>query len=272
MNSRSNQSMRRDSRSRQWVARVVNPRDRSSAQPIQPLVLATLAILLLMAGVQTSSAGDAPPGEARYAAINSLRSFLEAIPLSDLHYFSLSRGDLPRASVGGGFRLNTIIPPVLEQIEEGADLASTLTQAPVFLFPVVVDDRMKALLTVEKRDGLWETVSIGGAGVAKQWDSITRRWDASSGFDHDFIRIYQAVADLVLVTPPGGFTVGLEGEGGRPALVLLDSAKMALSTEASPLVSGNRGYDPDPILALLKARVREAIDQFRESDGHQVLD
>mgnify|MGYP007063388281 FL=1 len=236
-------------------------------------VASLILLLMVFAGNPLSLAGELPPSESRDAAQESLRSFLEAIPDSDLHYFSLSKSDLPRTSVGRGFRLNTITPPVLEQMEEGADVARALTKAPVFLFPVVVDDQLKALLTVEKRENRWETISIGGAGVAREWETITRNWDTSVGFDHDFIRIYQAVADLVLVTPPPGFSLEPNGQGeDGSVIVLMDSAKMALSTQNQPLISQTKAYPPGVIMELLKARVRKSIEHFEGSEDHQVLD
>ncbi|MAG01326.1 MAG: hypothetical protein CL388_09035 [Acidiferrobacteraceae bacterium] len=232
-----------------------------------------LLMLISVYGIQPGYAVERVPDEARHAAEAALQPLLEAIPEEDLYHFNLSKIELPAAVIGNGFRLNTIFPDALAQSDSSSAFSSLLTKAPVFLFPVISNKQMKALIYVERRGGKWSAVSLGSAGVAQQWDLITTDWEGDDGFGHDFIRVYQALSDLVLITPPTGRPVDPDGNRlGKPALVLMNSARIALSTKERPLQDISEVYDTEQIIPLLKERVNKTISGMNDSAPSQLLD
>jgi len=87
-------------------------------------------------------------------------------------------------------------------------------------------------------------VAIGSSRLARQLKRVQDTWPESEGYEHTFVRIYQAQSDFVVLSKEG--TIGI---------VPLESAKIALRLET--LKEGTyESYSPSDILPRLIPIVR----------------
>lgn len=119
--------------------------------------------------------------------------------------------------LGFGFQVYTVNPAQLVD-KPGEPLHALLIPAGMWRFVVLSEGLPQALITVDKVDGQWSAVSIGGTGLAKEITALRNQWPKNKGYDFRFLRIYQAKADLMEIREkslPIGFAAL---ESGRIAL------------------------------------------------------
>jgi hypothetical protein len=139
----------------------------------------------------------------------------------------------------------TISPDQILNYNVGSDVESIISPTDIWLFPVVSKGEARTLITVDSVDGEWRAVSIGGSGVAKQWASIT----GNSSAAYKFVRVYQAMADFVLMS-----------DVGETKMAPLESARISLELE------GEGACDPSKIILELQEPVRQNIEAFKVTE------
>lgn len=187
------------------------------------------------------------PAAAKVAAEKGFLPLLKAIPVGELGHFNFAdQGEVDQAELGEPFMIYTILPDQILNYNAGTDVESIITPTDIWLFPVVSKGEARTLITVDFMEGEWRAVSIGGSEVAKQWASITGNSSAAEGAIYKFVRVYQAVADFVLMS-----------DIGETKMVPLVSARISLELE------GEGACDPSKIILELQEPVRQNIEAFK---------
>jgi hypothetical protein len=216
-------------------------------------VLSVFALILLIFPASSISR-EAAPQEVIRAAIDGLRPFLEAIPGQDLeHYGFASPEELARATLGKPFKVYTITPDKILNYSQEMKLSTVISPTNLWFFPVVYRGKVRTILTVDFVDGEWRAVAIGSSGLAKQLERIENKWPESDGYDHRFIRIYQAQSDFVAVSKERILKI-----------VPLESAAVALKLKK--VIEGVYGlYSPSEMIPKLVPVVRENLQSQTKS-------
>lgn len=207
-----------------------------------------LGFLFVFSSFSAPISAEEIPAAAKAAAKDGLLPFLKAIPSEELEYFNFAdQNEVDQAELGDPFMIYTILPDQILNYAVGTDVESIITPTNVWLFPVVSKGVARTLLTIDFVDGNWRAVSIGGTGVAKQWDSIKGDSSLEGESVYKFVRVYQAVADFVLISDiPGS------------KMVPLESARMSLGLE------GKEAYEPSKIILGLQEPVRQNLEAFKK--------
>ena len=125
-------------------------------------------------------------------------------------------GDTPQMlRLDEPFQFRTITPAAVIAYKPGQTLGSLLSDTQAWEFPVMVRGEPRALLTVDKAGGGWEAVGIGKAQLARQIESVNKRWSTSTRGALIFVVVYQASQHFFSVPgkklenlTPFTFTVG----------------------------------------------------------------
>lgn len=214
-------------------------------------ILSVFALILLIFPASSLSR-EAAPQEVIQAAVDGLGPFLEAIPSQDSeHYGFASTEDLTNATLGKPFKVYTITPDKILNYSQEMELPSLISPTNLWFFPVVYEGKVRTTLTVDFVNGEWKAVAIGRSGLAKQLERIENKWPESDGYDHQFIRIYQAQSDFVAVSKERILKI-----------VPLESAAVALKLKK--VIEGIYGlYTPSEIIPKLSPAVRENLQSHK---------
>jgi hypothetical protein len=207
-----------------------------------------LVSLCLLVSPKTAISGETPPAEVVQAAADGLQPFLKAIPSGDLrHYGFVSQAEFAQATLGEPFRVYTIAPDEILNYNPGMELASLVTPTNLWYFPVFCFGEARTILTVDLMNGEWQAVAIGNSGLARQLERLRSQWPQSDGYEHKFVRVFQAQSDFLIVS-----------EEGTVKISPLDSAALALGMEK--LREGIYGlHDPADIIPRLAPIVEENL-------------
>ena len=163
----------------------------------QPLISCLILFLGVSLSVYLSGgafAETAPP-EAIAAAEAGLLPFLELITPEDMSHFGLSPGDnISEAVLGTPFQLYTITPTKLLDAGDDTPVSSLISPTGSWLFPIVLDGKSRAILTVEEMDGKWQAVTMGKSGLAGEMEKLNGQWPKAKGYEPKLIAIYQAAS------------------------------------------------------------------------------
>lgn len=182
--------------------------------------------------------------QVREAATRGLAPLLKAIPIGDLeHYNFPDEKELDQATLGNPFRICTITPELILNYSPGTSLEEVVSPTFVWLFPVILKGETRTLLTVDLIDGEWRAVAIGRSGLAKRWASILESWPSSEGYEHTFVRIFQAKADFVILSHPG-----------ETKITPLESTCISLGLHEAET------YSPSDIMMKLQKPVQDNIE------------
>ena len=112
-----------------------------------------------------------------------------------MSHFGLSPGDnISEAVLGTPFQLYTITPTKLLDAGDDTPVSSLISPTGSWLFPIVLDGKSRAILTVEEMDGKWQAVTMGKAGLAEEMEKLNRQWPKANGYEPKLIAIYQAAS------------------------------------------------------------------------------
>ena len=185
--------------------------------------------------------------EAMEAGKKGLESFLKSIPIEDLKHFNFSDQDeLDHAVLGNPFRVYTVEPEAILNYSSETPIEDIIHPTYMLFFPVNSKGEARTLLTVDLVGGEWRAIGIGSSKLARQWATILENWPSSEGYEHTFVRIFQAKADFV-------FLYHL----GEPKMIPLKSGLISLGLTKG--VSGGGVYNPSDIIFSLQKPVRENI-------------
>ncbi len=156
------------------------------------LAVFCLAILFFM-GIK-GFAEEAPSG-AINAAENGLQAFLQKIPEGEFALFGFTRDDdLDNAKTGTPFQIHTITPTALSRYNPGDTVNSLISPTDVWYFPIMVDNTMKAILTVGRLNDIYKAVALGQASLTGELEKILEKWPRSEGCTPILIKVFQAKA------------------------------------------------------------------------------
>jgi len=204
------------------------------------LILALSFCMVMCTTASLLWAGEVP-GEVRTAAENGFKSLLQKIPEEALAYFNFDNaGQVEKSVLGEPFRVYTIPPGDILNYA-GSDVQ--ISPTPIWFVPVIADGKVRTLITVDLVGGEYQAVAVGGSNLSKEWASVIEKWPPSAGYEHAFVRVFQATADFVLLSRPGQ-------AGG---MVALEAGRVSLG------LSGGEIYTPAQILSALKNPVMENI-------------
>ena len=218
---------------------------RKTKRVVYALVVFSLFLLIFPA---SSMSSETAPQEVVQAAMDGLGSFLKAIPTSDLRHYGFSdKEDLNQATLGKPFRVYTITPDKVLSYTPQMELFSIVSPTNLWFFPVLYRGEVRTILTVDKMKGKWKAVAIGSSGLARQLKKVEDKWPESEGYEHKFVRIYQARSDFVILSKEGTVEV-----------TPLESARIALKIEK--IREGVYGlYSPSDIIPKLIPIVRQNV-------------
>ena len=219
--------------------------------------LSNLMIIVFVSILQVifvSLAEAMPPEEVVNAAEQGLINFSQNIPPQNFSQLGfLSQDEISKNQLGEAFQIYTIHPDDLLNFEKNIwSISDLLVPTNLWNFLILSDGLAKAVLMVDFFDNKWTAVGIGSSGLAVQLKKIIETWPLSSGYQHRFIRIYQANADFVEITL-SGTTVGLIPlTSGRAAMDLADTNFNALDL-----------HDPQNILTSIIPIVKENVKRWK---------
>jgi hypothetical protein len=163
----------------------------------QPLIFCLIFIsgIALSGHISGYALAETAPPEAIAAAQAGLLPFLELITPEDMGNFGFITGDkISDAVLGTPFQLYTITPTKLLNAEEDTPVSTLISPTGSWLFPIVLDSRSRAILTVEEMDGEWQAVTMGKAGLAGEMEKLNGQWPKAKGYEPKLIAIYQAAS------------------------------------------------------------------------------
>lgn len=129
------------------------------------MTLRTILALLLTVSLNAQSPADRRARDA--AADRGLQVMTE---LADVHAQTLgvTTDEALRAHLLPALPLHFVSLERLSRFGSGEDPRAVLGEAETFWYPVVVGDEIRALITVQKRSGVWVASSLGAATLAKR--------------------------------------------------------------------------------------------------------
>ena len=215
------------------------------------LAAAALSVAAPFAAAQAPSTADALKAAqrdfAQFAAhqMNRKGGSLADFPLQ-LNNFA----ELKNAKVGYGFAVHTIDPAdLLAGRSTMRAMAKPMSQ---WRFVISANGRAIGLATVEKINGRYETVSYGGAVLAKDLDAAARQHGNADKSNLRLLRIYQARSDFLAV----------DSEDGRGRYAPLHSARESLMLQPSVNMMGkpvSKLLDETDLVQPLRAIVKQTM-------------
>ena len=184
--------------------------------------------------------------EIQDAARYGLPKFLQAIPAGkEAAYGFDSRESFGMAELGSPIRMVTYDKNVL--IGGDASEPLPLRMLNEWRFPVLIQGRARALLTVSRMGDRWEAVDMGAASLAAEIDSLTtENKDIKGDYIPLLLRLYHLKADILLTAKEG---VSVDD---TPAL-MLRSYKMLINKDTGLKAAA----DPPALLKQFLPDLRE---------------
>lgn len=210
------------------------------------ILILGFSLLILITTIGWSS--ENVPEQVLKAAEVGLEPFLNAIPASEITHYGFSNShEIKGAYLGKPIKMYTILPKNLITDNFENQLSSIVTATNQWFFPVKYKNSIKTILTVDLVSGKWKAVAIGSSGLAKQLEEAKVNWPATKGYKFQFVRIFQAQSDLLIIT-----------QNNVERIFPLKSTVIALKMEN--LSKENlKLYDPQEILTKLKPIVYKNI-------------
>lgn len=105
-------------------------------------------------------------------------------------------GELRHAQLGWGFQVYDVSQAALLS---GADLEAAAQPTGIWRYEVVLHDRPVGLLTLARTAHGWEVVSVGGAGLVEDIETVVAAQAGSVHTQLRYVRVPQATADFIQV-------------------------------------------------------------------------
>lgn len=173
--------------------------------------------------------------------------FLEAITDTLLTSYNFnSREEIQQASLGEPFQVHTILPERIIDYKGGTPILKIVSPTSLWLFPVMSNHQIRALLTVDLINDTWQATAIGSSGLAAQLSSALRRWPSSDNYDYIIVRVFQATSDFLILS-----------HYEEIKILPLTSAIVSLGLTRDGFVA------PDEIMSKLKRSVDENLKLYK---------
>lgn len=188
------------------------------------------------------------PSDVYKAAESGLPLMLDSIPQGyELRYGFANREEFATATIGLPYQMYTIHPEMLLGNTTLTD--DMIVSVEEWRFPVICDGRIRALLTVAKVKGNWQSVDIGAALLASEIDALERDLSLKNrDIKRIILRLYQIKSDFIVITDASAKVT-------NGAFYPLKSARMGVggSMRARSTISSLSFQD---LLPILKERYR----------------
>lgn len=160
--------------------------------------------VLIACGPRSGEAAAGAPDDASAAARSGLAHFLALAAADGPEKYGFAPAErLEFARPGTPFQLYTIPPAALAGYRKGDGVSSILAPTETWLVPVVLDRRIRAILTVEGSGGGLRAVALGKAPLAAELDRVLKRWPETEGYDLRLVAVFPASAYFFTVPQLG---------------------------------------------------------------------
>lgn len=165
--------------------------------------------------------------------------------------------DLKEAKLGHGFPIYTIDPK--DMLMGRGDLRSMAKPTGEWRFVIKLHDNPIGLATLEQVNNRWEITSYGAVGLAREVDAAVAVHGNGARSNLRFIRVYQAMSDLLeVVSPADAHTRYAPLHSARQMLqVQQRTGKVAMAASSENLL------EQADILEPLRASVKSNMETFR---------
>jgi hypothetical protein len=160
-------------------------------------ILPCLIITMICFCFQTLPAMESPSQEILKAAEKGMTAFLANPEITGSKKSPIAAVNGADMTLGAGFHIHTIAPTF---DAENGSLDALATPTGHWRFLILSGNQPVGMLTVVNTDGVWQAVSIGGAGIARELFQVMNRWPVSEGYTYRFIRIFQARSDFIEIS------------------------------------------------------------------------
>jgi len=216
------------------------------------LVLITITIGQLCAFGQTEQVTAAEQG---------LQVFLKKVPEASKSSYGFDRDDLLEdAYLGRPFNLYTITPARLADFKSGDSVNSVISQTSLWYFPVMLHDKIKTILVVDKIQDKWSAVSLGYTPLAREIEEIIRQWPESKGFNPKIIIVFQADKYLFTIPEIDGYNLTFIDDHYEPE-INKGCRKKPLNTTDTDSSRYSTLVEISKTIELLKPLVESSINE-----------
>lgn len=146
-----------------------------------------LFVLLIFPGCFALLAEDVPQ-EVFQAAQEGICDFSHGIHTA---------ASLDNLKLHHGFQVYSASPG---DLLKNTGLSVSLAPSGVWRLVVLNEGKPVSLMTIDRVQGQWKAVAIGGAQLAVEVNKVMEQWPAAQGYNHRFTRIYQARTDLIEIS------------------------------------------------------------------------
>jgi len=210
--------------------------------------LCSILISLLLSILFMNIAYAESQSDVYKAAESGLPLMLGSIPQGyELKYGFANREEFTAATIGLPYQIYTIHP---EMLKVDATLTDDMMM-PIeeWRFPVICDGRIRALLTVAKVNGNWQSVDIGAALLASEIDNLERELSLKNrDIKRIILRLYQIKSDFIVI-------VDASSKMTNGAFYPLKSARMGVGSSMKAR-SATPSLSFQDLLPVLKERYR----------------
>lgn len=203
---------------------------------LKGMIIFPVVLWLIMAG--GVARGQCNAQDVVEAAQDGLPLFLRSIPLSSLSIYGFSNEtELNATTLGEALEVYTITPEEILHCTAETDISSVISSTSMWLVPVLCSGTVRTFLTVDCSTGRPQAVAIGSSGLARNVETIIRKWPVSEGYQYSMLRVNKAKSEFLL-----------QFRNGKVKIVPLVSAKVALNLGVE-----DRLCDPFEIMSSLKS-------------------
>ena len=207
-----------------------------------------ICFFMIVLAVPGNSFAETAPAEVLAAAEVGLLPFLESLPSSEWEHFGFAPGDkISDAVLGAPFQLYTITPTKLLNAEDDTPVNSLISPTGRWFFPIILESKSRAILTVERMEGEWQAVTLGMTGLAVEMEKLNRQWPKAKGYEPKLITIYQAASYF--------FTIPEQGSDNFTPLTFNGAGFAGYRQKTGP------EYSSTTTLSSMLGPLKEAVDE-----------
>jgi len=158
------------------------------------------------------------------SVLSSLPEWLSSIPAGDeTSYGFQNREEFSRAVLGTPIEIFALDDDSFTHTGK----ATPLVSIGEWIIPVIVDQKIRALVTVVKQNGEWRIVTFGAATLASEFNNFENQLTAEQFAHIKMVRVYQPLSNFLFYDDPAS-------NPDQLILLPLRSAAMYLGSQGSP--------------------------------------
>lgn len=168
-----------------------------------------VCVLLLMFTGALYAQTTTVPSEVIQTATDDFSQYLKnAVPdnVKTLLGFDVN-DNLSKATLGTPFQLYNLSADSIRNYKDNTPIRSIITESLMWYFPVMIDNTVKMVMYVGKKDSVWMRAGLGSAGLAKHLQDITTRWSPTKGYTPILIHQFDIGAYLFSIPQVDNFNL-----------------------------------------------------------------